>query len=76
MVKLDTEICVCNGLSVRDIATCIQRNNFTTLDEILENEDCPMGNKCESCVDEGFNNDGLNIPMVLSMVKNNRLPKD
>lgn len=75
MVKLDTEICVCNSLNVRDIVACIQKNNFTTLDELLENDDCPMGNKCESCVDEGFNNDGLNIPMVLAMVKNNRVPK-
>lgn len=76
MVTLDTEICVCNGLSVGEIAECIRKNNFNSLDEILENNDCPMGDKCESCVDEGFNNDGLNIPMVLSMVKNNRVPKD
>ena len=76
METLDTEICVCNGLSVGEIAECIRKNNFNSLDEILENNDCPMGDKCESCVDEGFNNDGLNIPMVLSMVKNNRVPKD
>ena len=76
MVKLDTEICVCNSLSVQKIAECIQKNNFTNLEEILANNDCPMGDKCESCMDEGFNNDGFNIPMVLSMVKHNRLPKD
>ncbi len=69
MVDLDTEICVCNSLSVRDIATCIKKNNLATLQEILENDLCPMGNKCELCQDEGFNNDGFNIPMVLSMVK-------
>lgn len=69
MVDIDTEICGCNGLSVKDIAECIKENNFTTLQEILENESCPMGDKCESCIDEGFNNDGLNIPMVLSMVQ-------
>ena len=69
MIDLDTEICVCNSLSVRDIAQCIKKNNLNTLDEILENTNCPMGDKCESCVDEGFNNDGLNIPLVLSMVK-------
>lgn len=69
MVDLDTEICVCNGLSVKDIATCIKENNLNTLEELLENDVCPMGDKCESCQDEGFNNDGFNIPMVLSMVK-------
>ena len=69
MIDKDTEICVCNGLSVADIATCIKENSFTTLEELLDNEICPMGDKCESCRDEGFNNDGLNIPMVLSMVQ-------
>ena len=69
MVDLDTEICVCNNLSVRDIAKCIKENNFKTLEDMLANTICPVGDKCESCIDEGFNNDGLNVPMVLSMVK-------
>lgn len=76
MLTLDTEICICNGVTIGKIAECIKKNDFTTLEELVENEDCPMGDKCESCRDEGFNNDGLNIPMVLAMVKNNKLPKD
>ncbi|WP_428738733.1 hypothetical protein [Sulfurimonas sp.] len=73
MIDLDTEICICNSLNVKDIAECIKKNNFQTLQEILDNEDCPMGNKCEACHDEGFNNDGLNIPLVLSMVKQGKI---
>ena len=69
MIDLTTEICVCNSLTVKDIAECIKEKNFNTLEDILQNEECPMGDKCESCKDEGFNNDGLNIPLVLSMVK-------
>ena len=69
MVDLDTEICACNSLSVKDIKECILENNFTTLEELLENEICPMGDKCESCRDEGINNDGINIPFVLARVK-------
>jgi len=69
MIDLDTEICGCNSLSVKDIAECIKENDFKTLEEILENTVCPMGDKCESCRDEGFNNDGNNIPLVLSMVQ-------
>lgn len=69
MIDLDTTICACNNLSVKEIADCIKENNFTTLQEILDNDVCPMGDKCESCRDEGINNDGLNIPMVLSMVQ-------
>jgi len=69
MIDLDTEICVCNSLTVKDIAECIKKNNWTTLQEMLDNDICPMGDKCESCKDEGYHNDGLNLPMVLSMVQ-------
>lgn len=71
MIDKDTEVCVCNDLSAGDIAKCIKENNLNTLEEILKNTVCPMGDKCESCIDEGFHNDGINIPMVLSMVKKN-----
>jgi len=69
MPDLDTEICVCNSLTIKEIALHIKENNISSLDELLENSECPVGDKCESCIDEGFNNDGLNLPMVLSMVK-------
>jgi len=69
MIDLDTEICVCNSLTVKDIAECIKTNDYKTLQELIENDECPLGDKCESCLDEGFNNDGLNVPMVFSMVQ-------
>ena len=69
MIDLDTTICICNDLSIKDIAECIKENNLNTLQSILDNDICPMGDKCESCKDEGCNNDGYNIPMVLSMVQ-------
>ncbi|QOY51044.1 (2Fe-2S)-binding protein [Candidatus Sulfurimonas baltica] len=68
MIDLDIEVCVCNSLSIKDIATCIKKNNFTTLEELLANSDCPMGDVCEACTNEGYYNDGINIPMVISMV--------
>ncbi len=69
MIDLDTTICVCNDLSIKDIAKCIKENDISTLEELLENDVCPVGDKCESCIDEGFDNDGLNLPMVLNMVQ-------
>ena len=72
MMSIDpeTEICVCNSLTLKDIAECIKEHDYKTLKDIIENEECPMGDKCEACLDEGYHNDGLNIPMVLAMVKN------
>ena len=73
MISLETEICACNSLNVADIVACIKENNFNTIDELLENTVCPMGDKCEACKDEGTNNDGINIPLVLAMVKRGQL---
>lgn len=73
MLDPDTEICICNSLSAKEIAECIKKNDFNTLEEILENSECPMGDKCEACHEDGFNNDGLNIPLVLSMVKQGKI---
>jgi len=73
MVKADTRICACNSLSAGDIAECIKKNNFMTLEELFENQDCPMADKCKSCRDEGIDNDGINIPLVLAMVKRGEL---
>ncbi len=69
MIDLNTEICSCNSLSIKDIAACIKENKFNTLEELVKNDVCPMGDKCESCHDVGINNDGINIPFVLARVK-------
>lgn len=73
MIDSNTKVCVCNDLSAGEIAKCIRENNFTSLKELIENDICPMGNKCESCQDEGFYNDGINLPLVLSMVEKKQL---
>ena len=69
MIDLDTQICICNDVTVKEMAKCIKENNLKTLQDVIENDICPIGDKCEACHDEGFNNDGLNIPLVLSMVE-------
>ncbi len=66
-------ICHCNDLTIADIAKVIKENGFKTLEELLEQDICPMGDKCEACRDEGYENDGYNLPMVLSMVKSGRI---
>lgn len=73
MLAPETEVCICNSLTAKEIAECIKKHNLQTINEILENETCSIGDKCESCHDEGFNNDGINIPLVLSLVKQGKL---
>lgn len=73
MIDKEREICVCNSLSIDEIAECIKKQRLTTLQEMLENEECPMGDKCESCQEDGYENDGYSLAMVLSLVKQGRL---
>ena len=69
MVNLDTEVCVCNGVTAGEMAECIRDNNLKTLKEVLDNDILIIGDKCQACHDEGFHNDGINIPLILSMVE-------
>ena len=73
MVDLDTEICVCNSITAKEMAGCIKDKGLKTLQEVLENDVCAIGDKCEACHDDGFHNDGINIPLVLSMVQKGKL---
>ncbi|MBU1642855.1 (2Fe-2S)-binding protein [bacterium] len=73
MFDKDREICVCNSLSMQEIAECIKEQKLTTLEEMVKNQECPMGDKCESCHEEGYENDGYSLSMVLSLVKQGRL---
>jgi hypothetical protein len=58
---------------MQKIAECIKKNDITTLEALLENQECPVGDKCESCHEEGYENDGYSLAMVLSLVKQGRL---
>lgn len=73
MIDQDRMICICNSLDMREIAECIKANDFKTVDEMVANNHCPMGDKCESCIEEGYENDGFSLAMVLSLVNQGRL---
>lgn len=73
MIDTDRMICVCNSLDMKAIAECIKKHDFKNVQEMIENHDCPMGDKCESCIEDGYENDGYSLAMVLSLVKQGRL---
>ncbi len=73
MIDTNRTLCYCNDLTIEEIVTCIKENNFTTLEELLEQDLCPMGDKCELCREEGYENDGYSLLMLLSLVKQKRL---
>ncbi len=73
MIDRDQTLCYCNNLSIEEIVTCIKEYHIDTLDELLEQDGCRMGDKCELCREEGYNNDGYSLAMLLALVKQKRL---
>jgi len=73
MFDKEREICVCNSKSMLEIAAGIKRHDIQTMDALLAHPECEVGDKCESCIEEGYENDGYSLAMVLSLVKQKRL---
>ncbi len=73
MIDQDRMICVCNSMDMREIASCIKEHQWSSVDEMVENSECSLGDKCENCIEEGFDNDGYSLAMVLSLVKQGRI---
>lgn len=64
-------ICICNSKSIKDLADLLKEEKIETMEELIEK--CGVGDKCENCIEEGYENDGYSLAMVLSLVKQGRL---
>ena len=73
MIDTGREVCVCNSVTVEELVECIKNNDLKTMEELLANQECAVGDKCESCIEEGLDNDGFSLAMVLAHVKQGRL---
>ena len=69
MIDLNSEVCVCNSVTFNEVISCVQKHNIANLEKLLANNICIVGDKCESCKDDGYNSDGLNLPLALSLAK-------
>lgn len=73
MIDTDRMICICNSMDMKAIAECIKTHGWKHVNEIVENMECPLGDRCEACVEDGYENDGYSLAMVLSLVRQGRL---
>lgn len=71
MIDQDRTICICNDMSIKEVADLIKKHDIKTMEELIEK--AAVGDKCESCIEEGYENDGYSLAMVLSLVKQGRL---
>lgn len=73
MINLNREVCVCNHVRASEIVNVIKEENIQTLQELLAQHICTVGNKCKSCREEGYDNDGFSLAMIFSLVKQRRI---
>lgn len=69
----DKEICVCNSVTLGEIVEFVKANNIQSLTSLIEQGDMPIGDKCEACHEDGYENDGYSLAMILSMVQQGRM---
>jgi len=67
------EICVCNSLTLGEIVDFVKANNIRSITKLIEQEELPMGDKCEACHEDGYENDGYSLTMILSLVEQGRI---
>lgn len=73
MIETDREICVCNSVTMLELAECIRQHGMASMEALLQNQTCPVGDKCEACIEDGYDNDGYSLAMVLALVKQGRI---
>ena len=73
MIDLSRTMCHCNDLTAGEIVDFIKANNIKDLDTLVEQDDMPVGNACESCQVDGFDDDGFSLTMLLEEIEKGNL---
>ncbi len=73
MIDMSREVCVCNGVTAKEIRDYIVNENVTSLQALLDQDDLPLNDKCESCLEEGYENDGFNISLIFSLTQKGKI---
>lgn len=70
---MNRELCVCNSLTLKEVVALIKEHQITNVKAFEENPEYGIADKCESCLEEGYENDGFSLAMAVSLVNQGRL---
>lgn len=73
MIDLTRTMCHCNDVTAQEVADFIKSNNIKDLDTLVEQDEFPVGNACESCRVDGFDDDGFSLQMLLEEIEKGTL---
>lgn len=69
----DKILCSCHHITVGEAVAFLKANNIQSVEEWMNSDELPAGDKCEACIEDGTENDGLTLAAVLSQVKQGKL---
>lgn len=73
LFEADKTLCTCNHVTIGEAVEFLKEHQITSVEEWMASDIQHVGNKCEACIDEGCENDGVNLAVILSQVKQGRL---
>lgn len=73
MIDKSTIICFCNDINTQEIVDFIKKNSIKTVDELLSQEMMEIGNKCEACCEEGYEDSEHTLKNLLSLIEQGKL---
>ena len=73
MINKDTKICFCNDKSAGEIVEFVRANNIKSVEALVEQDDFEVGNKCGSCVHDGYEEDEHTLTNLFKMIETNKI---
>jgi len=73
LFEKDKVLCSCNHITIGEAVKFVKENNITTVEQWMDSDEQHVGNKCEACIEDGTDNDGVVLATILSQVKKGKL---
>ncbi len=73
MIDLTRTMCHCNDVTAGEVVAYIKANGITELETLVEQDAFHVGNVCESCREDGYDDDGFSLTMLLEAVAEGKL---
>jgi len=73
LFEKDKILCSCNHVTIGEAVEFLKTNDIQSVEDWMESDILPVGDKCEACIEDGTQNDGVTLAVILSQVKQGKL---
>lgn len=73
LFKSDKILCSCNHVTIGEAVEFIKTHDIKSVEQWMASDILPVGDKCEACIEDGTENDGVTLAVILSQVKQGKL---